>query len=370
MSQPTKLTFAPRSKDPFSSELSAEVDKYFKDNNISTKGNLGLWLKALFYLGGFFGSLALIYFGTWTTGQAILVYLMLGAFTTGIGFNVGHDALHDSFSNVGWVNTLMGHSYTLLGAHTYNWKIIHNKVHHTYTNIEGGDGDLETVKFLRFYPGKEGKQPYHRFQHLYASFLYMLTSLVWVFKKDFDHFKTVKHMTYVKPALPKMEFARLLGCKGLYFFTVLIGPMIFSSMSVGTVVLGFLCMHFLIGLSLAYVFQLGHLVEGPEIGQIPNSGQLGSWHKTQLMGTANFACDSTIATFLFGGLNQQVEHHLFPKISHAHYRALSPIVRRVAKKHGLPYHDKGSFPKALASHFRFLKQMGQAEKLVVSENLA
>lgn len=353
------VKFEPRSKDPFSVELQAEVDQYFSEKNRSKKGNLLLWVKAGFYLGGLSALYFSLYFAPMELWQSYLVFGLMGMVCAGIGFNVGHDALHDAYSDKSWVNRLMGHSYTLLGANVYNWKILHNKIHHTYTNVEGADGDLETVKFLRFYEGKEGKRPYHRFQHIYAPLFYALTSLVWVFKKDFDHIFKPQHMLYKKPDLPKWEFARLVFCKLLYLFIFIGAPALFSPLSLGTVLLGFVLLHAVQGISLAFTFQLGHLVEGPDVIEIPQSGKLPSWHVLQLQGTSNFGTLCPLSAWLFGGLNQQVEHHLFPKVSHVHYPALSRIVKRLAIKHGHPYHEHRTFFHALFSHFRLLRRLGR-----------
>lgn len=364
--QQNALKFEARSKDPFSVELHAEVERYFEQGKMSKKGNLLLWVKALFYLGG----LAALYLSLFafpvTSAQALLIFALMGMFCAGIGFNVGHDALHDAYSKKTWVNDLMGHSYTLLGANVYNWKILHNKIHHTYTNVEGADGDLETVKFLRFYEGQEGYRFYHRFQFIYAPFFYALTSLVWVFKKDFDHIFKPQHMLYKKPELPKWEFARLVFCKLLYLMIFIGLPVLLSPLALGTVLLGFVLMHFVQGLCLAFTFQLGHLVEGPEVIEMPKSGKLPSWHVLQLQGTSNFGTLCPLSAWLFGGLNQQVEHHLFPKVSHVHYPALSKIVKRLAHKHGHPYHEHKTFFHALRSHFRLLRKLG--EKPVVQES--
>lgn len=356
--QQKSLKFEARSKDPFSVELHDEVEKYFSERKRSKKGSLLLWAKALFYLGGLGFLYSSLFLFPLSAGQALLVFSLMGMFCAGIGFNVGHDALHDAYSKKSWVNDLMGHSYTLLGANVYNWKILHNKIHHTYTNVEGADGDLETVKFLRFYEGKEGYRFYHRFQHLYAPFFYALTSLVWVFKKDFDHIHKPQHMLFKKPELPRGEFARLIFCK-LFYLMVFIGlPALLSPLAVGSVLLGFLLLHFVQGLCLAFTFQLGHLVEGPDVIEMPKSGKLPSWHVLQLQGTSNFGTLCPLSAWLFGGLNQQVEHHLFPKISHVHYPALSKIVKRLANKYGHPYHEHKTFFHALRSHFRLLKKLG------------
>jgi linoleoyl-CoA desaturase len=283
----------------------------------------------------------------------------MGLCASGLGFNIGHDALHGAYCANKTLNMLAGHSFSLIGANTHNWVILHNRIHHTYTNVAGADGDLEPIPLLRFYPEAKDYRGYHRFQYLYAPFLYAFTSFVWVFKKDFDHIFKTSHMGYQKPPLPKGEFGRLIGFKSLYFFLFLLAPLIWSDYGVGGVIAGFLAAHAAQGLSLALVFQLGHLVEGPEIAHASSQAGL-SWHRVQLHGTCNFASQSRVAAWICGGLNQQIEHHLFPNVSHVHYPALSKIVKATAEKHGVPYHEHPTYLSALRSHFRVLKRCGRA----------
>jgi len=355
------VNFTSLSEDPFSVELNQRKQEFIQSLKTSSKGGALVYIKAISYyliLGGLLATLLMVPL----SGIAALgICAFAGFIVAAIGFNVGHDALHGAFSPNKTINTLAGHSFTMNGANTHNWIILHNHIHHNYTNLVEADGDLAPVPLLRFHPSTEGLKPYHRFQHLYAPFLYALTSLVWVLKKDYDHINKKSHMGYVKPPLPKGEFGRMIIFKALYYFAFLIAPMIWSSYSIGAVLLGFCVMHFAQGLTLALVFQLGHIVEGPETSHVPKDGQVVSWHRLQMLGTCNFCSESKIANWIFGGLNQQIEHHLFPMINHTHYPALSRIVKEVAEKHNVPYFEKKSYWSALVSHFRVLKACGNPE---------
>ena len=122
---------------------------------------------------------------------------------------------------------------------------------------------------------------------------------------------------------------------------------------------GWLLMHAASGLTLALVFQLAHVVEGPAFPQPDEHLTIEeSWAIHQLRTTANFAVGSPLAAFLTGGLNQQVEHHLFPRVCHIHYPALAPIIRQTAAEFGLPYLEQPTFGAALASHYRTLRHFG------------
>lgn len=315
-------------------------------------------LKSLFYLGTYAATYTAVVLGAFQWPIAIILWMSLGALTAGIGFNIGHDANHGAYSAKGFVNDIMGASFLLLGADTHCWKVLHNTIHHSYTNIYEADGDLHPVSFLRFDRNGPLKY-YHRFQHLYAPFLYALTSLVWVFRKDYQQIFRKKHLIFEIPEATNRQILNLILCKIVYYCAFLILPIFAFDLAWWQVLIGFLCMHFVAGFCLAIVFQLGHLVEGPIFPELsPDHSVNGSWWSHQLCTASNFSTQSRVAEWLFGGLNLQIEHHLFPKVCHVHYRYLSPIVRQTAQEFNLPYHERPHFFSALKSHIRVLKKLG------------
>lgn len=298
-------------------------------------------------------------------GLAYGLFALLGLLVAGIGFNVGHDALHGAYSSRSWVNELMGHSFTIMGANPYVWKSTHNVVHHSFTNIVEADGDLHPVKWLRFTKGLP-QHPYHRFQHLYAPVLYCMTALVWVFRKDFDYIKRRRHLLYEKPPVPRKVYRELIVGKALYYLAFIGLPLLLMPMTCWQVLLGFCLMQAVAGFTLAVVFQLGHLVEGTEFHQLNSlssgaSSQLESWSVHQLKSSAIFAMRHRWNEWIYGGLNYQIEHHLFPRICHVHYRHLAPIVQKTAAEFHLPYVAYSSFGSAFASHLRYLKATGRSD---------
>ena len=82
----------------------------------------------------------------------------------------------------------MGSSIYFLAGNVFNWKVQHNVLHHTYTNIHGHDEDLEAGKILRFSKHAQWA-PHHRFQHLYFVFLYGLLTLNWALFTDFTQMR-------------------------------------------------------------------------------------------------------------------------------------------------------------------------------------
>ncbi len=130
-------------------------------------------------------------------------------------------------------------------------------------------------------------------------------------------------------------------------------------------ILSFLLMHFCAGFVLGIIFMLAHIVETTHFPTPDDSGSLeNSWAVHQLYTTSNFARKSRLAGFITGGLNMQVEHHLFPNICSIHYRHLAPIVKKTAHEYGIPYLEEPSFWSALGSHVRFLKKIGRTENYV------
>ena len=358
-----KFTNIQRSQ--FFATVRKRVDAYFTEQNLSPNANRAMWTKAIFFLMGYtllYGLILSNQFGTWTTlGMAML----LGAFAAFIGFNVAHDAVHGSFSRYNWVNRLLGYSFYLLGGSPYVWRITHNIVHHTYTNIPGHDEDIEVAPgLIRLDPADESR-PWQKYQHLYAFPLYGLTSLSWVFRKDYFKMFKEKIGQYDNSSHAQQEYVKLFVTKAAYYTLFLVVPMLVLDLAWWQVLVGFVAMHIVEGLVLGLVFQLAHVVEGTSFPVPTPGGNIEeAWAVHQLRTTANFAPRSAIAAFFCGGLNRQIEHHLFPKICHVHYPAITAIVKRTAEEHNLPYLESPTFFSALRSHYRFLKRMGATQPSV------
>ena len=357
----TKLKFSNASRSTFFTTVRQRVDAYFTEQAISPHANGAMWAKALFFLVGYallYGLILSNQFGTWAMlGLAI----GLGVFAACIGFNVSHDALHGAFSAHNWVNRMLGSSFYLLGANPYVWKITHNIVHHTYTNIPGHDEDIEIAPGLVRLDPHQKLEPWHRYQHWYTIPLYALASLSWVFRKDYIKFFKSRIGHHDNSAHPRREYIKLFASKVLYYIFFLILPFIVLNLAWWQILLGFVVMHLAEGLVLGLVFQLAHVVEGTTFPLPDEKGTMQeAWAIHQLHTTANFAPRSAVAAFICGGLNRQIEHHLFPKVCHIHYPAITAIVRSTAQEFDLPYLENRSFGSALYSHFRLLQKLGQA----------
>jgi linoleoyl-CoA desaturase len=321
--------------------------------------------KTVFFLGGMaflYGLILSNQFAPWTM---LLLSILLGMFAAFNGFNVCHDAIHGAYSSNKKVNKVLGMVFNILGANAYVWSITHNVVHHTYTNIPGHDEDIEVAPgLIRLSPEEEHKS-IMKYQKYYAFILYGLASLSWVFRKDYKKFFQPKIGNYDNSKHPKMEYFNLFFFKIVHYTLFIIIPLMVLDVTWWQFIIGFLAFHFAQGLVLGLVFQLAHVVE-ETIFPIPNyEGNIEeAWAIHQMQTTANFARKSWLANFLCGGLNFQVEHHLFPQICHIHYRAISPIVKETAVEFNLPYNDNPTFMGALKSHYVMLEKFGQKEPAI------
>lgn len=345
------------------------VDEYFKTNNISRYGNSQMVIKTIFmftlYLTPYILLLTNVFTGAWAM---IGLTVLMGFGMAGIGLSVMHDACHSSYSKHKWINEIMSYSMHIIGGSPLNWQLQHNNLHHTFTNIEGHDEDIAPLGFLRFCPHAPYKKM-HRFQFLYAWFFYGMMTMMWSTTKDFSQLKRYDSMGMLAghKTTYRKELFKLFAAKIFYHSYILILPLIFMNVAWWQVALGIGIMHFTCGLVLALIFQPAHVVEMTDY-PLPNAST-GSmeddWAAHQLRTTANFAQRSWLFSWFVGGLNFQVEHHLFPNICHVHYKKIAPIIRQTASEFNLPYHSKKTFVGAVASHARMLYMLGRQQPKLV-----
>ena len=360
----TAPTFAKQDDLKFFRTLNSRVNNYFKENNLDKTGNWKLHLKTIvmfsIFLTPYFFLLAMD-MPFWTY---LLLNLIIGVGMAGVGMNVMHDGNHGAYSNKSWVNKFMGGSIYILAGNVYNWQVQHNVLHHTYTNILGHDEDLEAGRILRF--SKTAKwYSYHKFQHYYSVFLYGLLTFNWSITTDFLQMKRYlkRNLSYGEFKKPVIRWTTLIVTKIIYFSIWLVIPMVLG-IPWWKVILGFLVMHYTAGLILSVVFQLAHVVD-ETVNPIPNEeGEIeNTWAIHQLYTTANFAPKNWLVNYYTGGLNHQIEHHIFPNISHVHYDKIAEFVKQTAKECNLPYHEFKTTREAILSHFTHLKNLGMKPEL-------
>jgi len=357
------VRFAPKNGEGFYDTLKKNIDDFFKENNIGPHGNSTLRWKTVVMLALFFVPNVLIITGVGAISPWLFfgLWFLMGLGMVGIGCSVHHDSNHGSYSSNKTVNKIVGDVVNVVGGYDVTWRIQHNILHHTYTNIEGLDEDIEVGGLMRFSPHSK-RYKLHRFQHIYAWFLYCLLTLQWVTYKDYRLL-----FQYEKKGLLKKERISLRKAlielsiyKVIYVTYILVLPIIFSGMPWQYVVAGFLILHFTAGLGLSLIFQLAHVLESSEFPLPTDDRKIeNNWAIHQLLNTANFSPSSRIMYWFIGGLNYQVEHHLFPHISHVHYPKIAKIVKKTALQYGLPYYEMPNFVFAIREHGRMLKKMGR-----------
>jgi linoleoyl-CoA desaturase len=348
----------------FVSALKKNVKNYFADNGISTKANTKMILKTISLI-----SLYIVPFILLLTVQvpiwlALVLVIIAGVGIAGVGMGVMHDSCHGAYSKKKWVNDMLSGTNYLLGANVLNWKLQHNVLHHSYTNISGMDEDINEKGIIRLSENTPLKK-HHKYQHFYAFFFYGMMTINMLLK-DFT-----KLIDYDKKGLVKgqnknmkSELTKMILRKTAYLAVVFGLPLLLTDYTFLQVLAGFLLSHWVASIILSFVFQMAHVVEGPEQSEITDVIH-NDWYVHQLRTTADFAQNNTFLEWYLGGLNFQVEHHLFPNICHIHYRKIAPIVEATAKEYGIPYYVNKSFGSAFLSHIRHLKDLGKNERISV-----
>ncbi len=293
----------------------------------------------------------------------IIACISFAVSSAGLGFNLFHDAVHGSLSSNRNLNRFFGFvSSSLIGAGEYFWRHKHNYLHHQFPNLQNYDDDLETRDGLRLSP----EQPWslrYKYQHLYAPLIYGLTSIEWFFIKDYVQYFSLRMNKW--QSIPKMKTKDHFSfwfSKAIYYGLTIVIPLSFLSFS--QYLVGFFLFHFVFSLTLASIFQLAHVMEEcdfPEVDKSTTTIDRG-WAELQLSTTVNFAPKNKFITWFAGGLNFQVEHHIFPNISHTYYPLLSNVLKQTCEEFGFPYNSIPTYRLAVRSHLSVLKKLGYCGK--------
>jgi linoleoyl-CoA desaturase len=346
---------------PFTAELKRRVDAHFAAAGIDPTAPVGMYFKTLVMLTWCGASWFTLIFVAEHFLTAALACTSLGLAMAGIGFNVMHDGGHRGYSRSPLVNRAMAYTLDLIGASSYVWNWKHNVFHHTNPNIVGLDADIDIRPFARMAPSQPHR-PFHRFQHLYMWPLYAFLSAKWHFFDDFDDVARARIADHTFPRPRGLDLLGFVLGKVLFFTLVLAIPLLRHPPL--HVLLAYAYTSSLLGVTLAIVFQAAHCAEGMVF--VPAHAALNSeWTVHQIVTSADFAQDSWVASWLLGGLNFQIEHHLFPRICHMHLPRVAPIVEQLCREYGLPYRTHRTVLAAFTSHGRWLRAMGAAPVLPV-----
>jgi linoleoyl-CoA desaturase len=345
----------------FTTVLRERVNQFFKEAEISTRANFAMISKSIFYVLLIALGYALTLSGIGGAGGLFLSYCLLG-FAIAIGtMNIAHDALHGAYASNSFKNRLLGLMMDLSGGSSFYWKKEHTIDHHTFTNIADHDGDLAAPFVLRLCP-KAPRYWFHRFQHIYAPVLYSVNFIKWIYYSDIKRiFKVIRYRNKAPGNPSHLEIFLMVAFKFVHLFLFVALPVFLLPIAWWVVVLGYLSFLATAGLTMTVIFQLAHIVEDVAFPLPDPEGKIdNSFLKHQLATTSNFAVNNWLVNFLFGGLNFQVEHHIFPHVCHTHLKRISTIVKETALEFGLPYHENATFFSAIRSHFKTLQRLGSS----------
>ncbi len=343
------------------SELKKRVNDYFKNNNLSPTGNVHLYIKAALLILSYIAIYIHLVFYTPVAWLAIAECGLFGLLTAAIGFNVMHDGAHGSFSKNSRINMLAAFTLDFLGASSFMWNTKHNVIHHAYTNIEGVDDDIEAGILLRMAP-QQKRYGFHRYQYIYFWLLYGLLYITWVFYTDYKKYFSSKVGQVPLKKLKLRDHIIFWFFKAFHLLLYVLLPV--YMVGFGSWLIGFLFYTFSSGIILSLVFQLAHVVKETKFPDpiLPANKMEDEWAIHQLKTTANFATSNRIITWWVGGLNFQVEHHLFPRISHIHYPAINVIIKKACADLGVPYIEHSTMRSAISSHVAHLRNLGQPDR--------
>jgi linoleoyl-CoA desaturase len=353
---PGELKFG--ASDGFYTVLRQRVQEYFQSTGRKPRDCPRMYLKTGIILGWLVSSYVLLVFVVETWWLAVPMAISLGLSMAALGFNVQHDGSHRAYSDRGWINQIMAWTLDLLGGSSYIWARKHNTIHHSYANITGHDEDIDLGFFGRLCPHQK-RLSFHAFQHFYLWPLYGLLPIKWQVYDDIRDVIRGRTGAHRLPRPKGWDMVLFIAGKSIFFTLALAIPMLLHPTWV--VLLFWLLSTYVQGEVLSVVFQLGHCVEETAFPMPqPETGRMeAAWATHQIETTVDFARDNRLISWFIGGLNFQIEHHLFPQICHVHYPALAPLAEETCKEFGLKYVAHKTFRSAVASHFRLLRRMGR-----------
>ncbi|WP_421994255.1 fatty acid desaturase family protein [Reyranella sp.] len=321
----------------------------------------GLWAKAALYAAFVAASYGWLLAGPSSFAATLAAYGVFNLAALLLVLNVAHDAAHDSLTRHPRLNRVVGEgAFGLLGIDGHLWRLRHTRSHHLFPNVNGCDADIDHNPFLRLSPNHPWRRR-HRWQHLYALPVYLLVHLhaifvqdaIYICQKSLANLRDIRH----SPA----RHAGFVAAKLLYFAALLGLPIACSTLAWTSVIAAYVLATAVTSLVFVLMLIGTHFADG-NVFPVPDAeGYIGSSYVEHVFASSlDWAPTSRVATFLIGGLNAHVAHHLFPRISHAHYRAISRAIDRLARRHGVEYHRTG-LAGMISAHFRHLRQMGRRD---------
>jgi linoleoyl-CoA desaturase len=339
----------------FPKVLRRRLDRFFADQRITPKADRTMWVKIAVGLAVLAGAWIALYTLRPSSWKFLVLYLLGGLAQTFLLLNIAHDSNHNAISSRPLVNKTLNYVFDLCGISSYMWRILHHRGHHSCINLHGEDDALSGRGIFRFTP-YESRAPWHRFQHIYALFIYALFSLDYVLFRDFASFFFPSHDYLKRAKHPLREYTVLFAGKGFYLTYMLVLPVMVLGKSPLLVAGAFLLVHVIVGLSVTLVFQTTHTVDTTYFPADRSEFDNGVYHIFAT--TADYATEKPLVGWLVGGLNHHIVHHLCPFVCHTHYAPLTRIVKETAEEFGVPYRQHPTMSGAVRHHLMLLKQLG------------
>jgi linoleoyl-CoA desaturase len=348
-------TIEATSASSFPKVLRRRLESFFAEADISPKANPAMWGKIAIGMAVFAGSWITLYLLHPAAWAFFALYVLGGLAQTFLLLNIAHDSNHNAISSRPMINKILNYVFDLCGISSYMWRILHHRGHHSCINLHGEDDAIEGRGLFRFTP-HDPRTPLHRFQHIYALFLYALFSLEYVFVRDFQSFFFPAHAYLTRTRHPLREYFILFAGKAFYIAYMLVLPIMVIKQSLLVVLAAFFIVHLVVGISVVLVFQTTHVISDTHFPLHRSEFENGVYHVFAT--TADYATENPVVGWLVGGLNHHVVHHLCPYVCHTHYAPLTRIVKQTAEEFGVPYRQHPTMTRAIWHHLLLLKQLG------------
>ena len=340
-------------------QIRTKSEKYFASQEGGKNANPFLWFKFISML----IVAAVAYYGILQSSSFLvltLCYIVVATSLLIVGINIGHDAAHHCVTgNKKIDNFIFQTVFGINGMSGYFWQIRHNSSHHIFPNVFNYDSDLEITNLLLLHP-EQKTHKLHKYQHIYASFLYMFSSLLWILFIDFTFFYRREHANLKFNKVPFYELLKVILLKIAYFVNFIVLPYILlaDTFSLFEIIAAFVIMHLLVSLALTYTFFISHHVEEVPYVHADETNNIvhDAWTRHQVITTIDFNPDSPVSNFVFGGFNLHIAHHLFPEVCHIHYPALTDIIKETLTENNADWYKSFTFFEGVVSHVKHLKK--------------
>eukprot|EP01119_Soliformovum_irregulare_P006754 TRINITY_DN19183_c0_g1_i1.p1 TRINITY_DN19183_c0_g1~~TRINITY_DN19183_c0_g1_i1.p1 ORF type:complete len:453 (-),score=91.41 TRINITY_DN19183_c0_g1_i1:48-1406(-) len=344
----------------FYTTLKKRVEQVVRDENL-TNHSYYMYFKSLALLTIWF----CLYYYTIMKGN-IWLAIPFGYFHSQFGITVAHDGLHGAYSKYSWINGLAAAAMDLMGASGIVWLHQHNVGHHPNSNRQGTSHKNDNDEIDEYDPDARSGAPYvritpnqpwawwHQWQHIYIWPMISLISAKWVVN-DVRAIIRRKYITIEMFELRTRDLILTALAKSLFVFYMIALPLTYLTFSDW---LTFFCFAMATSsYNFVLMFSVNHLTED---SMFPNDSVYNrDWARLQALTATNFAIGSKLWTLLSGGLNYQIEHHLFPGICHVHLPKISPVVQQTFKEYDVPYQNYSSYWDAFYAYYHHLVVLGQ-----------